>query len=172
VVTLKSIHMRTGPLGTYMHGRAFQVAADASRGLPGHMPGVTAFLYCRALELAFKAYLVLRGQSVRSVRAFKHDLGKLLIETDARGIDHIVTLNAGDKDLIRQAAGLYEEHKLGYYDLFHTLTGPKLPLDQLSDISRRLLDALERPCLAGTDTETWSPLPPARGRKVAGEEPE
>jgi hypothetical protein len=75
-------------------------------------------------------------------------------------------------ELIRQAGDLYEENKLAYYDLFHTLTGPKLPLDQLSDISRRLLDALERPCLAATDTETWSPLPPARGMKVAGEEPE
>jgi hypothetical protein len=35
-------------------------------------------------------------------------------------------------------------------------------MDELAAIAKRLLDALERPCLKGADEETWSPLPPRR----------
>jgi hypothetical protein len=97
------------------------------------------------------------------VRAYGHDLDRLLNDTQARGIDLIITPSRRDALLIQQAGDLYVENKLGYYDLFHTLTGPKLPLEELGDIARRLLDALKQPCLDGADTETWSPLPAAPG---------
>ena len=79
MIAVGAAHFRMGPLGTYMHGRAFQVAADASRELPGRMPAVLAFLYCRAIEQGFKAYLLARGDRLKKVRAYGHDLGMLLL---------------------------------------------------------------------------------------------
>ena len=153
----ESGYVRVSPVGVQMQGRTLQRAADLVRADPHHQPDAVAFLYCRAIELAFKAYLVARGQSVASMVQYGHDLTLLLIETDARGLDRVIKLTPSDKELIRTAGVLYEDHKLGYFDLWHTLAGPRLPMDQLASIAMRLLDAVEGPCLEAADAPTWRP---------------
>jgi hypothetical protein len=70
----------------------------------------------------------------------------------------LATLTLAEKDLIRKAGDLYAENKLGYFDLFYVLEGPRLPIDALASIADRLLSALRQPCLDAGDHETWSPL--------------
>src|SRR5688572_15568988 len=71
-LSLQPARYRMGPLGTWMHARAFKVAAEKLRTEEGQMPAVVAFLYCRALELALKAYLLARGRPGEAVKGFGH----------------------------------------------------------------------------------------------------
>jgi hypothetical protein len=155
-VEVPSAYARISPLGVHMQARTYQRAGDHVR-IDGGQPDAVAFLYCRAIELAIKAYLVARGESVDRMTKFGHDLTILLVETDARGLDRILLLTAPEKDLIRRAGVLYEDNKLGYFDLMHTVTGPRLPLEELAAVAKRLIDALEKPIWKATDTPTWKP---------------
>lgn len=160
---LQPAYVRMPPVGAYLHARAFQAAADTSKDHPDRMSTVTGFLYCRAIELGLKAYLFARGVRIpRSIR-HTHDLGLLLIETHARGLDLVISLTRAEMDVIRTAGAHYLENKLSYFDLFFAVRGPKLPLEELGAVTTRLLDALKAPCFEASDAPTWSPIP-ARGR--------
>lgn len=160
---LQPAYVRMPPVGAYLHARAFQAAAEASKDLPDQLSTVTGFLYCRAIELGLKAYLFARGVRIpRSIR-HSHDLGLLLTETHARGLDLVISLTRAEMDVIRTTGAHYLENKLGYFDLFFAVTGPRLPLKELAAVTTRLLDALKGPCFEASDAPTWSPIPP-RGR--------
>jgi hypothetical protein len=168
ITTGEPIRYRMSPLGTWMHARAFKIAADGLRGQqPGQMPGVVAFLYCRAIELGFKAYLLARGVPARVVRAWGHKIGGLLVEAHVWRIDEVVALTADEKDLVRRAGDAYEAHVLGYFDLMATLMGDIKHLGGLSEVADRLVGGLEHVCHVAGDEPAWAPptIPPAKESK-------
>jgi hypothetical protein len=160
VVTPGPLRVRLSPLGTWMHARAFKVAADLAHAAPWSTPGVIGFLYSRAIELALKSYLVLRGQSSEDMRAYSHNLSLLLTEAYTRSLDFLIELTDEEKDLIRMLGDLNDEGQLGYFHLMYVLKGPRLPYAKLSAVTERLLQALRKPCMAGSDADAWSPTPP------------
>lgn len=129
-------------------------------------PQSSASSYFRAIELGLKAYLFARGQPADEVKAYGHDLDMLLRETHARGIDLVISLTGADMELVRTTGRYYRENKLGYFDMFFTLAGPKLPIAELAAVASRLLGALKQPCLDACDEPTWSPMG-ERGSKLA-----
>jgi hypothetical protein len=160
ITTPLPIRYRMGPLGTWMHARAFKIAADDLRGhQPGQMPSVVAFLYCRAIELTFKAYLLARGLPLDVVRAWRHNLAGLLLEVHVWRFDEVVSLTAEERDLIRRASDPYEDNVLGYFDLIYTVTGGSKPLAELGQVADRLVGSLETVCLEAGDEPTWAPKP-------------
>jgi len=159
VVTPGMAQFRADPLGFYLRARDFFETAEFARGRPKRFSPVAAFLYCRALELALKAFLLARGNTVEAVRVFNHDLVHLLTEAHARGLDAVVALDATEKRVVIAANGDYLGQTLGYFDLFTTLSGfPSQPeTAALAGVTGKVLDAIEKGCYEAGDGD-WRPF--------------
>lgn len=139
---------RGGPLGLQLRARAFLEAAQLTHAKVERFSPVASFLYCRALEVAFKAYLLARDGTLDQVAAFGHDLERLLVESFAHGLDAAVVLSVDERQVILDVNEHYLGNKLAYFDLFATLGGysghPEL--DALGHIAEKLVDGIEHGC--------------------------
>jgi hypothetical protein len=64
------------------------------------------FLVCRALELAFKAFLALKGYRLDKLSGglFGHDLKNLLVEAENQDLHDIIALEKSGRDEILRAS--------------------------------------------------------------------
>lgn len=159
VVTPQPARFRISPLGFHQRAREFVDASNLLCEKAGRFSFVAAFLSCRGIELALKAYLLARGDSVEHVRTYGHDLSKALVETYARGIDVVVDLSLDERELLMAINGDYIENNFAYFDLFSAVAAPKNPdLHRLPGIASKLLDGIERGCYEAGDGD-WKPFP-------------
>lgn len=160
--------LRITPLGFFLHARDFLEASVLLSEKRGRTTFVAAFLSCRAIEMGLKAYLLARGDSVKTVKLLDHDLTRALTESYARGIDVLVELTEADRDVLRAVNAQYRAHTLAYWELFSSVAAPKNPdLHLLSVIAKKLLDGIEKFCYASTDGAP-TPLPEPTDREMAG----
>jgi hypothetical protein len=159
VVTPEPARFRISPLGFHQRACEFVDASKLLSEKAGRFSFVAAFLACRGIELALKAYLLARGDSIEEVKGLRHDLSKTLVESYARGMDVVVNLTSQERELVMAINGDYVENKFAYFDLFSAVVAPKNPdLHQLPAIASKILDGIERGCYEAGDAN-WKPFP-------------
>jgi HEPN domain-containing protein len=164
VVTPEPAHVRIGPLGTQLRAREFLEAGKLLQENAGRFSAVAAFLCCRSVELALKAYLLARGNTAGQVARFRHDLVRLLNEAHARGLDVVVRLSEEELSTIITANNDYTRQDLAYFDLFTTSRYANQPEKlALIGVAEKLVDGVERGCYAAADG-VWNPLPSLQPR--------
>jgi HEPN domain-containing protein len=148
VVTPGTANVRMGPLGFHIRANDFFELAEVGRAKGRRYVPVAALLYCRSVELALKAYLLARGQTLDQVARLGHDLEMLLVEAYARGLDVVAALTEGERRVVLDMHGHYQSSKLAYFDLFETISGSlfTLPLDDFASVASKLLAGVERGC--------------------------
>jgi HEPN domain-containing protein len=161
VITPGTGNVYMGPAGTHIRAEDFLKAAELLRESAERFMPVAAFLCCRSVELALKAFLLARGETNALVRGFGHDLVQLLNEAHARGLDAVVSLNGDELAILRAANEDYMEHRLAYFDLTATISHyPKQPdPTALASVAAKLLAGVERGCYDASDGP-WNPLAP------------
>jgi HEPN domain-containing protein len=151
--------IRVTPFGFYHRARDFVEAAELLRQQTERFSPIAAFLFCRASELALKAFLLARGDSLDQVKALGHDLTRALTDSYARGIDSAVALDPADRQMLLDVNDDYVGHKLAYFDVAWSV-GPRSPaqdLESLGGVARKLVEGVERGCREAVDGE-WKPF--------------
>jgi hypothetical protein len=110
------------------------------------------YLICHALELAFKAFLSLKGRALDQLACgpFGHNLDALLTEAQKLGISVVVHLNARQLAEIRRASAYYSEKVFEYPAVAEAIIGyPRNPdASLLLSVAEALIGALQGPCLS------------------------
>ena len=113
---------------------------------------VPAYLVCHSLELAFKAFLCLRGVPLLDLsgREYGHGLATVLSEAKAQGLDKIVALSEQQCTAIRHASQYYEQKLFEYPSIPEAMgaySGAPRNLEPLTSAATLLCSALWQPCL-------------------------
>jgi len=147
VVRLEPARILIGPHGTMLRAREFFEAGLYLQNNADRFSPVGGFLTCRAIELALKAYLFARDISRRHVRRLGHDLTRLFIEAEVRGLAHYVQFAPGDIAVVIQTGRDYSEHRLAYFDVAWVVGGGFEPSPAILErVATALLAALEPVC--------------------------
>jgi HEPN domain-containing protein len=144
---------RLGPYGLIQFANQYLSAAknievpEIARGFSV----VRTFLACRAVELALKAFLALKGRSLVELMGppYRHDLKNLVEEAEKRNLQSLVKLDDRQRAEIIRASDYYAEKVLEYPSLKEAISGyPKMPnTDTLIVVVDALIRALQEPCL-------------------------
>lgn len=128
---------------------ALEFFEAAKRELPlnkGSFSPARLFLACHSLELALKAYLVLRGQGTDegSATEGRHDLQTLFAQAEACGLTELAQLTPQHRAQIRMCAPYYSQAVFEYPALAATLRGhPRAPdFDALLSVAASLVPAV------------------------------
>ena len=146
------------PIGTMRRAREFFDASEFLRQQSDHFSPVGGFLACRAVELSLKAFLRARGVEWSDVRAFGHDIARLLVETHIYGIDHFLILSPEDRDLLCSISNDYSGQRWAYFDIqWAFVSGVAPDPAALGALAGRIVASLESVCETRT-TGDGSPL--------------
>ena len=143
-----------GPSGFHVRATSFVECADSlSQGKRPWLV-VQAFLYARATELALKAFLLAKGNTIMDAKKLGHDLEKLLKRAKELGLDQMVPPRKGDADLFRRLNEYYCDKRLEYFELESAWQGfPGLPKSPaLQDTVHRLLTGIVPLCRSAEAT--------------------
>jgi hypothetical protein len=139
------------PSGFVQYASEFLLAAECLPQRP-HFSPVPYYLYGRALELLFKAFLLAKGKSKAELKAkpFGHDLVYALSESNTLGLASVVSVSAAEAAEIAKANEYYAGKGFEYFEVLPAVTGyPNLPdLSVLAVVALRLRDTLRPLCLA------------------------
>ncbi len=153
------------PYGTMLRAREFFEASEFLRLKSTRFSPVSGFLACRAVELSLKAYLGARGVSPSKIRLYKHDLTRLFIDCQARGLDNYVTFEPTHVTVVTRAGKDYSDHRWAYFDLWWVVGGGFEPDPAiLSEVAKRLVDSIET-VTHDVAMGDGSPLAPAAARR-------
>jgi len=107
VVTPETAIWKISPFGFHRYATEFFAAAHAFTSRARFSP-VPYYLYCRSAELLLKAFLLAKGDEVKSVKdTLGHDLVKALHEARQRGLNDIVTITERQEEELRKANAYY-----------------------------------------------------------------
>ncbi len=137
------------PINLAQHGREFLDAARRERAAAGrHISLPAYFLAGRAIELALKAFLVLKGQPVPHLRKLSHDLGAIVEDAQSQGLETVFTPSPEQIGAIQLLNPYYQSK-----DLEYPTTGFKSYPDfqWLESFAQGLIDSMAKPLRA------WSP---------------
>ena len=137
---------------------------------PGYSP-VPYELYCFAIELSLKAFLLAKGADRKIVKDHRHNFEKLLSHADRLSLSDYINLEIKEKSIILQAGELYragtkaraiyhsngsEKRRVNYSyasieHFTYNMGNPSylnLPvLEELSLITKSLVTNIKKPCL-------------------------
>lgn len=109
-IQVPSVHANLTCYGFHVWAEDFLTAAKAYA--PGARKGsfVGHFLCCQSVELAFKAFLSLKGMERRELarKPFGHNLDRLAKKSIAQGLSDFVALTSLDSNLVRDASAWYD----------------------------------------------------------------
>jgi hypothetical protein len=166
VLTPQPATLRVGPIDFFRAAKDCCDAADLLREHSKPYPRVLASFYCQAVELALKAYLLARGDTVRKVKRRRHDLRRLLVDSFALGIDDVVDITPAERKLLIDLSKRYERARLTYFegasDLWFIIATPP-DFDVLAAVARTLVTGIEKGCLDASTGE-WRPFGAQDGR--------
>jgi len=139
-----------GPFGFHRYGREFFEAAVALKKGRSFSP-VRYYLYCHAIELLLKAFLLTEGMTVATLRnkPYSHDLERILKKARSSGLHKIVTITPARETEIKRANSYYNSKGFEYFKVGPMAEG-YLSLPDLSVLRRfasRLVEVLEPICL-------------------------
>jgi hypothetical protein len=111
--------------GFLLYGRDFFEAA----GFRGRERSVVPyFLYCQAIELGLKAFLLWKGMTVDELshRPYGHNLAALLAEACRRDLDVHVSFSIGERQAIETGTSFYDSgpssrRRFQYFDVMLVL---------------------------------------------------
>jgi hypothetical protein len=149
VIEAKTAHLNITPFGFLRWAKEYLRAADACPPTEGFSP-VPYFLFCRSIELALKAFLLARGETVKDLKKkVNHNLVRVLGDADGAGLGHYAVLSAMDRAEIKKANKYYSKKGFEYCVVMDAVTGYReLPsLVVLKDIAQRLAENLRSVCL-------------------------
>jgi hypothetical protein len=138
---------RVGPFGFLIVAKDFLDAANVLATRYNDRSWVVPFLYCRAIELALKAFLLARGRQVGFVKKFGHDLNLLLIEAYAHGLDVVAATTPEERASVIGWNNQYDEKELEYFTMSPDLGPPSIAnTTDLGSVALRLTKDIERGC--------------------------
>jgi len=152
-VTIKVdvININLSPIGFHYYASQFLAAARSVERSSQFSP-VPFYLYCRALELCFKAYLLVKGVPKNELkrRCLGHNLESVLARAEALGLTSIVQLNNVERQQLTKANAYYADKGFEYFFVMRAITGYRdLPdLAILDQLASKLVECLEATCLA------------------------
>ena len=151
VITVPTIHVNLTPLAFHRFATQYRDVARTARVPSGFSP-VPCYLYCRALELSFKAYLLVNGVTKKEIegKALGHDLVRNLDRAEGLGLSGIVKVSAQERQEVVKANSYYVNKDFEYANIMRAVRGYRdLPdLAVLDVLVGNLLPALEPLCLA------------------------
>jgi hypothetical protein len=109
-IQVPSVHGNLKCYGFHLWAEDFLSAAKAYGPVARKGSFVGHFLCCQSVELAFKAFLSLKGIERRKLakKPFGHNLDELAKKSIDRGLSDFVALTAGDSNLVRDASAWYD----------------------------------------------------------------
>jgi hypothetical protein len=115
---------------------------------------VPYFLVCRSIELAFKSYLVARGNTKKDLMNLSHVLIDGLNKARGEGIGSFIIITDEEISLITSIDAYYHKKQFEYFERLDWIVDPtKLPrLKELGDFARRLIMALNPAVINATST--------------------
>lgn len=143
VITPLPVQLRLSPHAFHRWAEEFLEAAEVLPAPESYTP-VPYFLYCRSLELAFKARLLEQGVemvTLKDGRKVGHDLlkahNRLYPESSAR-------LCGDDLRLLQEVNEIYPAKRFEYWSPVDALRAyPRPSLESLAALARKVLDAGE-----------------------------
>jgi hypothetical protein len=129
---------------------AAQSVATMERAQEGKWHPVCKYLACHSLELSLKAFLGLRGQTMKGARAaFAHNLNDLLVRADTDGLTTFAVLSDAEKREIEKAHTYYSEKVFEYPSVIESAEAYPLDpdYDLLESAAAKLVSALYDPCM-------------------------
>ena len=150
VIHVEPVVVNISPLGFHRYATEFLTAARSIPPLTSFSP-VPYNLYCRSVELAFKAFLLARGINKRDLMkrdVFRHDLIKGLALAEKHDFGNFVTVTSAHKVELEKANKFYDAKVFEYFDVTKALTGYSgLPdLSILDDLAASTIANIESLC--------------------------
>jgi hypothetical protein len=151
VIKIESMNLNITPLGFHKYARDYLRTAD-NLTLESQYSPVPYFLYCRAIELGLKAYLLAKGKNLDFVKDLRHDLKKGLKCARKHALDNIIVTTENENNQIKIANKYYNTKGFEYFEVFnHALGLEGLPeLDVLKKYTHKLLNKI-KPLTDNTD---------------------
>jgi len=147
-VILDPVKVVLGPLGFHGFATKFLEATKFVNTTNKFSP-VPYYLYCRAIELSLKAFLLTKGVSLKKLKKnLGHNLVKILSEAKSKSIEQIVLIIPEEEEEIRKANKYYNSKGFEYFQVINAAEGyPELPqLSILAELAKRLVNEIEQPC--------------------------
>ena len=154
VIKVQPMVLHISPLGFHRYAAEFLRAAQVFKINDGFSPA-PYYLICRSIELALKAFLLVKGVPKKSLKEknLGHDLEKVLKKAISMGIDNVLPISRQHRKEVRKANTYYASKGFEYFEVIRAVTGyrnlPDLPA--LSDFASLLIAKLEPICLQATD---------------------
>ncbi len=153
-IVVPSITANLSPLGFHHFGSDFVTAASAFPSTDRYSP-LPYYLYCHAIELFLKAFLLTKGISRNELSKkaiFSHDLIKGLILARQNGLPTVIMLSAADEAELGKANIYYNEKGFEYFDVTEAMRGfsNRPDLSTLRTIAEKLQIKLKAVCEAAT----------------------
>lgn len=148
VIRIAPITSNLSPLGFHRYASEFLKAAKSTEEYDGFSP-VPYYLYCRCLELSFKAFLLAKGQKKADLKnEIRHDLEKAHRRSRAEGLNQIMVLSKIEENALSEANKYYKSKRFEYFEMADAITAYKgLPdLSILNQLCSRLVQHLREPC--------------------------
>ena len=156
IIHLPTIVVKLSPLGFHRFASEFLNAANSVNIETSFSPA-RYYLYCHALELILKAFLLTKNvpmAELKKPRKLGHDLDKVLNRATQLGLEDLVQITVAHENEVRKANGYYNGPHKGfeYFEVIPAFTGYKdLPdIDVLADLTSTLVAQLEEVCLNAT----------------------
>ena len=143
------------PIGFHHYASDFALWADRSRQhkTKFYSP-VPYYLYCRALELGLKAFLLARGVTKKRLKTktLGHNLEALALEAERLGLNDVMLLPDAWVVELRRANTFYHRKEFEYFDIGNALRLHELPsLEILHSLCTALLGAIRPLCIEAAD---------------------
>lgn len=153
------------PIGFYNYAADFAKWAERAHteGSQFFSP-VPFYLYCRSIELLFKAFLLARGlpKTELKKRHLGHDLEKLLAKARQLGLDAFIKISPAFEGLLICINSAYSGKEFEYFNVsFGYFSESALP--QLQALSAQLLEVMRPLCLQAADLSGPPLLSPEQG---------
>jgi len=150
-VSIFGAKARLGPLGLIQYAQYYLDGARSVQPSQDTLPVVRTFLAARAVELALKAFLAVKGNTLVELAGglYGHDLKQLIAEADKRDLQAIVKLTDEQHAGIIKASEYYLEKVLEYPSVSEAVRGYRgMPnADILIGTAAVLIERLYEPCV-------------------------
>lgn len=141
---------RMGPSALWFYAKSYLNAGRALPAPEAPYEPVRYYVTCHSIELALKAYLSLKGDTMLKLaeNAFGHNLTNIFAHAEAQGILSEIPLTNLHCDEIQRAAEYYGEKVFEYPAVGEAIRAyPRLPdLSLLLEAAEVMCNCLEAPC--------------------------
>jgi len=143
VIKIEPFRINITPLGFHKYAHDYYTAAEqwTNKIKDTSYSPVPYFLYCRAIELGLKAYLLGKRKKIKYV----HDLTTILRDARLNSLDHLFKTTEQEENEILIANNIYNKKGFEYFFVLNHVTKLKdLPkLNVLRKYSEKLLREIE-----------------------------